>query len=79
MESVGPLAGGVAHEFNNLLAVFATGLQLLERNVTPEQRNRIFEGMRRAVARGTGLTQAAARVLAAPARSTPSRSTSPRT
>ena len=57
MESLGQLTGGVAHDFNNLLAVFATGLQLLERNVSAQQRQRIFEGMRRAVARGTGLTR----------------------
>ena len=57
MESLGQLTGGVAHDFNNLLAVFATGLQLLERSITPQQKERIFEGMRRAVARGTGLTR----------------------
>ena len=57
MEAIGQLTGGVAHDFNNLLAVFATGLQLLERDVSLEQRQRIFEGMRRAVARGTGLTR----------------------
>ena len=57
MESIGQLTGGVAHDFNNLLAVFATGLQLLERDVSREQRQRVFEGMRRAVARGTGLTR----------------------
>jgi PAS domain S-box-containing protein len=57
MESLGQLTGGVAHDFNNLLAVFATGLQLLERSITPQQKGRIFEGMRRAVARGTGLTR----------------------
>jgi CheY-like chemotaxis protein len=57
LESIGQLTGGVAHDFNNLLAVFATGLQLLERNVAAEQRQRVFEGMRRAVARGTGLTR----------------------
>ena len=57
MESIGQLTGGVAHDFNNLLAVFANGLQLLERNVGPEQRQRVFDGMRRAVARGTGLTR----------------------
>ena len=57
LESIGQLTGGVAHDFNNLLAVFATGLQLLERNVTVEQRQRVFEGMRRAVTRGTGLTR----------------------
>jgi signal transduction histidine kinase/CheY-like chemotaxis protein len=57
MESIGQLTGGVAHDFNNLLAVFATGLQLLERDVTGQQRQRVFEGMRRALARGTGLTR----------------------
>ena len=56
MESLGQLTGGVAHDFNNLLAVFANGLQVLERNITPEQRQRVLEGMRRAVARGTALT-----------------------
>jgi PAS domain S-box-containing protein len=56
LEAIGRLTGGVAHDFNNLLAVFANGLQLLERNVTPEQRERVRAGMRRAVARGTGLT-----------------------
>jgi signal transduction histidine kinase/CheY-like chemotaxis protein len=57
LESIGLLTGGVAHDFNNLLAVFANGLQLLERNVTPAQQQRVFEGMRRAIARGTGLTR----------------------
>jgi len=57
MESIGQLTGGVAHDFNNLLAVFATGLQLLERNIAGDQRQRILDGMRRAVARGTGLTR----------------------
>ena len=57
LESIAQLTGGVAHDFNNLLAVFATGLQLLERDVTGEQRQRVLDGMRRAVARGTGLTR----------------------
>ena len=56
MESIGQLTGGVAHDFNNLLAVFANGLQLLERDVSQQQRQRVFEGMRRAIARGAGLT-----------------------
>ncbi len=56
MESIGQLTGGVAHDFNNLLAVFANGLQVLERSVSKEQRQRIFEAMRRAVARGADLT-----------------------
>ena len=56
MESLGQLTGGIAHDFNNLLAVFANGMQLLERDVTLEQRQRVLAGMRRAVARGSGLT-----------------------
>ncbi|GAB2595424.1 PAS domain-containing protein [Ramlibacter solisilvae] len=56
MESLGQLTGGVAHDFNNLLAVFANGLQLLERDVPAEQRERVYASMRRAVARGSGLT-----------------------
>ena len=57
MESLGQLTGGVAHDFNNLLAVFGTALQLLKRDVSGAQRQRIFDGMRRALARGTGLTR----------------------
>ena len=57
MEIMGQLTGGVAHDFNNLLAVFAGGLQVLERDITGERRERVFDGMRRAVARGTGLTR----------------------
>ena len=38
MESLGQLTGGVAHDFNTLLAVFASGLQLLERTPNPSPR-----------------------------------------
>ena len=57
LESLGQLTGGVAHDFNNLLAVFASGLQVLERSTSDAQRQRVFEAMRRSVARGTGLTR----------------------
>ena len=57
LESLGQLTGGVAHDFNNLLAVFASGVQVLERNPTERQRENVLDAMRRAVARGTGLTR----------------------
>jgi signal transduction histidine kinase/CheY-like chemotaxis protein len=57
MESLGQLTGGIAHDFNNLLAVFAGGLQLMERTSSSSLPPRIFEAMRRAIARGTGLTR----------------------
>ncbi len=57
LESLGQLTGGVAHDFNNLLAVFASGVQILEHQISPQQRRNILDAMRRAVARGTGLTR----------------------
>ena len=57
LESLGQLTGGVAHDFNNLLAVFAGGVQVLERDPSPAQRRTILDAMRRAVARGAGLTR----------------------
>jgi PAS domain S-box-containing protein len=56
MDALGQLTGGVAHDFNNLLAVFANGLQLIERSPSLDQRERVVAAMRRAIARGTGLT-----------------------
>ena len=57
MESLGQLTGGIAHDFNNLLAVFASALQLLEHTGGRPPSPRVLEAMRRAVARGTGLTR----------------------
>jgi len=57
MESLGQLTGGVAHDFNNLLAVFAGGLQLIELSDGRLPNTRVLDAMRRAVARGTGLTR----------------------
>jgi PAS domain S-box-containing protein len=57
MESLGQLTGGIAHDFNNLLAVFAGSLQLLEHSGGRPPGQRVFDAMRRAIARGTGLTR----------------------
>jgi len=56
LESLGQLTGGVAHDFNNLLAVFAGALQLLQHTGAPATPS-MLAAMRRAIARGTGLTR----------------------
>ncbi|WP_372012511.1 ATP-binding protein [Pseudoxanthomonas sp. 10H] len=57
LESLGQLTGGVAHDFNNILMVVTAGLEMLERNDTPERRARLVQGMRQAAQRGAGLTR----------------------
>src|SRR4030095_12742159 len=57
LESLGQLTGGVAHDLHNPLAVFASGLQLIERTSATPLPPRVIDAMRRAIARGTGLTR----------------------
>ncbi len=57
MEAMGQLTGGVAHDFNNLLMVASSGLELLERVQEPERRERVKQGIRQAIDRGSKLTQ----------------------
>jgi PAS domain S-box-containing protein len=58
MESIGRLAGGVAHDFNNMLSVILghTDLALDTADLTEPLRERL-EGIREAVQRSTDLTQ----------------------
>jgi PAS domain S-box-containing protein len=57
MEAVGQLTGGIAHDFNNLLMVISGGLSILERDPTPERRQKLQDGMRQAAERGAALTR----------------------
>lgn len=57
MEAIGQLTGGVAHDFNNILAVLASGLDLLAAHTKDQGDIKIVEGMHRAVQRGATLTQ----------------------
>ncbi|WP_160935200.1 hybrid sensor histidine kinase/response regulator [Teichococcus coralli] len=57
MEALGQLTGGVAHDFNNVLAVLISGMTLLLRADSEEQRNSLLQSMMQAARRGATLTQ----------------------
>ncbi len=57
LEAVGALTDGIAHNFNNLLTVVTTGLQILSRTDDPERRHRLTRGIQEAAWRGADLTR----------------------
>ncbi len=57
MEAVGQLTGGVAHDFNNLLMTLSSGIYLIDQPLDSAARQRVMDGMRRAVESGTSLTR----------------------
>lgn len=56
LEAIGTLAGGVAHDFNNILAVISGYAGFLEESGTPEQRSDARE-IRKAADRGTKIVR----------------------
>jgi len=56
LEAVGQLTGGVAHDFNNLMSVVSSSLQLLPNAKTTRERQDLIETAMRAVEHGTSLT-----------------------
>lgn len=56
LDSLGRLAGGVAHDFANLLSVLESGLSLLEEDVSDRNRA-VLDDMRESVRRGGELTR----------------------
>lgn len=57
METVGALAGGMAHDLNNVLAPVLLGVQLLNRGETDEERRRLLELMEQNANRGADLVR----------------------
>jgi signal transduction histidine kinase/CheY-like chemotaxis protein len=55
IDALGQLAGGVAHEFNNLLQVVSGGIQVMAKQRDPAQSERVLSAMRQAVDRGARL------------------------
>jgi two-component system cell cycle sensor histidine kinase/response regulator CckA len=57
LEAIGTLAGGVAHDFNNILGGVMVGLSLLERRHADERHRTLIADMKALVERGAKLTQ----------------------
>jgi two-component system, cell cycle sensor histidine kinase and response regulator CckA len=57
IEAIGRLAGGVAHDFNNILMAISSYTELLERKTTEDAPRRYVNEIANAVNRGSALTQ----------------------
>jgi len=58
MESLGTLAGGVAHDFNNILQIMLASNESLKKNLSdPQRAQKLVEIDRQAIDRGTYLVQ----------------------
>ncbi|MEP1330470.1 ATP-binding protein [Pseudophaeobacter sp.] len=56
LKSLGSLTGGLAHDFNNILAIILGNLELLQEEISDEAQHRYLDTSLMAVRRGTGLT-----------------------
>jgi PAS domain S-box-containing protein len=57
MESIGTLAGGIAHDLNNILAPILMGLNLLKEDVSVEERHSIVDTLEISARRGAALVK----------------------
>jgi len=57
MEAIGKLTGGISHDFNNLLNVIVSGLDVLALEIRNPRALKVLESMRRASDRGSMLTR----------------------
>ncbi|MGA2415695.1 MAG: PAS domain S-box protein [Candidatus Sulfotelmatobacter sp.] len=58
MEAIGRLAGGVAHDFNNILGIINACTEFLRDRVDPASDSSLYvENIRKAIERGTSLTK----------------------
>jgi PAS domain S-box-containing protein len=57
MESIGTLAGGIAHDLNNVLAPILMSIGLLKRNVKDERAQRLFGTLEASAQRGADMVK----------------------
>src|SRR5690606_33852212 len=57
LESIGTLAGGIAHDLNNLLAPITLGVQLLRIKEGEKERQTIIDNIERSARRGAALVK----------------------
>jgi PAS domain S-box-containing protein len=57
MESIGTLAGGIAHDLNNILSPILTSIQLLQLKLQDEQSRAILDALRTSALRGSDLVR----------------------
>ncbi len=57
MESIGTLAGGIAHDLNNLLAPIVMGVDLLRQVIKDEKLVPVIDNIGKSAERGTGLVR----------------------